>query len=105
MNPHYRFISTSPSLSGNLPGPPSTTEMTGTRTTPITLDRHQNGFTHSTTMVRGFPSRTSSHNVALTCPFSPEHYFDREAESNDPSFLNQSLTTLWSPSAEGVKVF
>jgi len=31
--------------------------------------------------------------------YDDEHYFDREAESNDPSFLNQSLTTLWNPSA------
>jgi hypothetical protein len=36
--------------------------------------------------------------------YDDEHYFDREAESNDPSFLKQSLTTLWNPSAEGVKV-
>jgi len=74
------------------------------RKTPITLDRHQNGFTPSTTMVRGFPSPTTFRDVALTCPLSPEHYFDREAESNDPSFLKQSLTALWNPSAVGVKV-
>jgi len=36
--------------------------------------------------------------------YDDEHYFDREAESNDPSFLRQSLNTLWSPSAKGVKV-
>jgi hypothetical protein len=36
--------------------------------------------------------------------YDDEHYFDREAESNDPSFLSQSLNTLWSPSTGGVKV-
>ena len=40
----------------------------------------------------------------LTGPLPPEHYFDREAESNDPSFLKQSLTALWNPSSGGVKV-
>ena len=42
--------------------------------------------------------------VSLTESLPPEHYFDREAESNDPSFLRQSLTSLWNPSAEGVKI-
>jgi hypothetical protein len=36
--------------------------------------------------------------------YDDEHYFDREAESNDPSFLTQSLNSLWSPPAGGVKV-
>jgi len=36
--------------------------------------------------------------------YDDEHYFDREAESNDPSFLSQSLNTLWSPPTKGVKV-
>jgi len=36
--------------------------------------------------------------------YDDEHYFDREAESNNPSFLSQSLNTLWSPPTEGVKV-
>jgi hypothetical protein len=44
------------------------------------------------------------HSVTLTGPFPSEHYFDREAESNDPSFLTQSLNALWSPSVQGVKV-
>jgi len=36
--------------------------------------------------------------------YDDEHYLDREAESNDPSFLRQSLNTLWSPLAKGVKI-
>jgi len=36
--------------------------------------------------------------------YDDEHYLDREAESNDPSFLTRSLNSLWSPPAEGVKV-
>jgi len=36
--------------------------------------------------------------------YDDEHYLDREAESNDPGFLSQSLNTLWSPSTEGIKV-
>jgi hypothetical protein len=36
--------------------------------------------------------------------YDDEHYFDREAESNDPSFLSRSLNTLWSPPTESVKV-
>jgi hypothetical protein len=36
--------------------------------------------------------------------YDDEHYFDREAESNDPNFLNKSLTALWNPSVDGVKV-
>jgi len=36
--------------------------------------------------------------------YDDEHYFDREAESNDPSFLSQSLTTLWAPPTQGVKI-
>jgi len=36
--------------------------------------------------------------------YDDEHYFDREAESNDPNFLTQSLTTLWNPPAGGVKI-
>jgi hypothetical protein len=35
--------------------------------------------------------------------YDDEHYFDREAESNDPGFLSQSLTTLWNPS-QGIKI-
>jgi len=36
--------------------------------------------------------------------YDDEHYFDREAESNDPSSLTKSLTTLWSPPTQGVKI-
>jgi len=36
--------------------------------------------------------------------YDDEHYFDREAESNDPSFLSQSLNTLWTLPTRGVKV-
>jgi hypothetical protein len=36
--------------------------------------------------------------------YDDEHYLDREAESNDPGFLTQSLNALWSPSAQGIKV-
>lgn len=80
------------------------TGMTGMKKTPITLDRPQNGSTLSTMMVHGFPVHSNFRNVTLTGPFPPEHYFDREAESNDPSFLTQSLNTLWSLPNEGVKV-
>ena len=78
------------------------TVMTGMKKILITSDRPQNGSILSTTMVRGFPPRFYIPNIALTIP--PEHYFDREAESNDPSFLSLSLNTLWSPPTEGVKV-
>jgi hypothetical protein len=37
--------------------------------------------------------------------YDDEHYLDREAESNDPNFLTQSLNTLWNPPVEGVRVF
>jgi len=36
--------------------------------------------------------------------YDDEHYLDREAESNDPNFLTQSLTTLWNPPVDGVQV-
>jgi hypothetical protein len=36
--------------------------------------------------------------------YDDEHYLDREAESNDPSFLTQSLNALWTPPAQSVKV-
>jgi len=72
--------------------------------TLITSGRPQNGSILSTTMVCGFPLRTGPCNTSLTGPFPLEHYLDREAESNDPSFLSQSLNTLWSPSSGGVKV-
>ena len=71
------------------------------RRTLITSDRPLNGFTLSTTMVRG---PLGFRNATLTRPFPLEHYFDREAESNNPSFLTQSLNTLWNPQAPGIKV-
>jgi len=36
--------------------------------------------------------------------YDDEHYFDREAESNNPSFLTQSLNALWNPQAPGIKI-
>lgn len=52
-----------------------------------------------------FPSQSPGlWNITLTEPFHLEHYLDREAESNDPSFLTQSLNALWTPPAESVKV-
>ena len=80
------------------------TKMTGMRKTLIILDRLQNGSTLSTTMVRGPSASMLPRQSHLTESLPPEHYFDREAESNDPSFLRQSLTSLWNPSAEGVKI-
>jgi len=40
----------------------------------------------------------------LYCFYDDEHYFDREAESNNPSFLTKSLNSLWNPSVQGVKI-
>jgi hypothetical protein len=70
--------------------------------TLITSDQPQNGSTLSTTTVCGL--LLDSCPAELTC-LSPEHYFDREAESNDPSFLTHSLDALWNPLAhEGVVI-
>ena len=70
--------------------------MTGMKKTLITSDRPPNGSTLSTTMVRGSLVASVFRSSPLADLSLPEHYLDREAESNDPSFLSQSLSTLWS---------
>lgn len=47
-------------------------------------------------MVRGSLVASVFRSSPLADLSLPEHYLDREAESNDPSFLSQSLSTLWS---------
>ena len=72
--------------------------------TLTTSGRPPNGSTLSMMMVCGFRLAPSFHDVTLTGPLALEHYLDREAESNDPNFLTQSLTTLWNPPVDGVQV-